>query len=153
MALYKASPAGVPPTEDPLLEEIDALQVGAYNRLTEAKRLQDAGRLEEALREYEAVLQMNPQLIQAHVNLISICGVLKKFDEASRFWRAALTVRPALLLSRYNLACGLALFGKGKDSVTEILEIAREFFDSSLLALTILGPLNGFKISREDLVC
>ena len=38
-------------------------------------------------------------------------------------------------------------------SSDEILEIAREFFDSSLLALTILGPLNGFKISREDLVC
>ena len=50
---------------------------------------------------------------------------LKKFDEANRFWRAALTVRPAFLLARYNLACGLGLAGKGKDAVTEILEIAR----------------------------
>lgn len=49
----------------------------------------------------------------------------KKFDEASRWWRAALTVRPAALLPRYNLACGLGLSGKGKDAVTEILEIAR----------------------------
>lgn len=49
----------------------------------------------------------------------------KKFDEASRWWRAALAVRPAFLLSRYNLACGLGLAGKGKDAVLEILEIAR----------------------------
>lgn len=41
------------------------------------------------------------------------------------------------------------------DAVTgdQILEIARELFNQSRLALTILGPLNGFKISREDLVC
>lgn len=49
---------------------------------------------------------------------------VKKFDEASRFWRASLTVRPAFLLARYNLACGLALAGKGKEAVAQIVEIA-----------------------------
>lgn len=50
---------------------------------------------------------------------------LKKFDEASRFWRTSLAVRPAFLLARYNLACGLALAGHGKDAIAEILELAR----------------------------
>jgi hypothetical protein len=49
----------------------------------------------------------------------------KKFDEAARWWRASLTARPSFLLARYNLACGLALAGKGKDAVLELLEIAR----------------------------
>lgn len=49
----------------------------------------------------------------------------KKFDEASRYWRAALEVRPSFLLSRYNLACGLALFGKGEGAVGQIEEIAK----------------------------
>ena len=49
----------------------------------------------------------------------------KKYDEANRYWRDALVVRPANVISRYNLACGLALAGKPKDAVAEIDEIAR----------------------------
>jgi hypothetical protein len=49
----------------------------------------------------------------------------KKFDEASRYWRAALQVRPSLLLARYNLACGLALFGKNADAIGQLEEIAK----------------------------
>ncbi len=49
----------------------------------------------------------------------------KKYDEANHYWRGALVVRPPNVLSRYNLACGLALAGKPKDAVAEIQEIAR----------------------------
>ena len=49
----------------------------------------------------------------------------KKYDDANHLWRAALSVRPAMVLARYNLACGLALAGKPKDAVAEVVEIAR----------------------------
>jgi predicted Zn-dependent peptidase len=35
----------------------------------------------------------------------------------------------------------------------QVQEIAREFFDQKLIALTVLGNLNGLEIVREDLVC
>ena len=78
---------------------------------------------------------------------------LKKFDEANRFWRAALTVRPAFLLSRYNLACGLGLAGKGKDAVTEILEIARAAKEGDASASNFLEKAktdDDLKTVRED---
>jgi hypothetical protein len=78
---------------------------------------------------------------------------LKKFDEASRFWRASLTVRPAFLLSRYNLACGLGLAGKGKDAVTEILEIARAAKEGDASASNFLEKAktdDDLKSVRED---
>ena len=77
----------------------------------------------------------------------------KKFDEASRWWRAALTVRPAFLLARYNLACGLALAGKGKDAVAEILEIARAANGGDASASNFLEKAKSdddLKTVRED---
>jgi len=34
-----------------------------------------------------------------------------------------------------------------------IQRIAQKFFDQKQIALTVLGNLDGFKISREDLAC
>jgi hypothetical protein len=34
-----------------------------------------------------------------------------------------------------------------------VQNVARDFFDSKHVALTILGNLDGFKMTREDLVC
>jgi predicted Zn-dependent peptidase len=41
------------------------------------------------------------------------------------------------------------------DGVTaeQVLAVAREFFHPERLAITVLGPLNGFKLTRSDLGC
>ena len=41
------------------------------------------------------------------------------------------------------------------DAVTaeQVLAVAREFFESNRLAVTVLGPINGLKLSRADLRC
>lgn len=41
------------------------------------------------------------------------------------------------------------------DDVTapEVLGVANELFDPARIGLTILGPMNGVKISRADLKC
>ena len=78
---------------------------------------------------------------------------LKKFDEANRWWRAALTVRPSFLLSRYNLACGLALAGRGKDAIAELLEIARADQDGDASASNFLEKAKSdddLKTVRDD---
>jgi predicted Zn-dependent peptidase len=35
----------------------------------------------------------------------------------------------------------------------DLQRIAQKFFDQKQIALTVLGNLDGFKISREDLAC
>ena len=49
----------------------------------------------------------------------------KKVDDANRYWRAALTVRPSLVVARYDLARGLALAGKAEAAVVQVAELAR----------------------------
>jgi predicted Zn-dependent peptidase len=41
------------------------------------------------------------------------------------------------------------------DAVTaeQVLAVAREFFRPERLAITVLGPINGLKLSRADLGC
>jgi predicted Zn-dependent peptidase len=41
------------------------------------------------------------------------------------------------------------------DEVTspEVLEVAREFFQTDRLAVTFLGPINDFRFTRADLAC
>lgn len=49
----------------------------------------------------------------------------KSYEEATRYWRAALVVRPSLVVARYELARGLALAGKREAAVVQVTELAR----------------------------
>jgi hypothetical protein len=62
----------------------------------------------------------------------------KKIDAANRHWRAALVVRPSLIVARYNLACGLALAGKGDAAVGQMTELARAATDGDAAAASSL---------------
>ncbi|MBK7396931.1 MAG: hypothetical protein IPJ34_11665 [Myxococcales bacterium] len=62
----------------------------------------------------------------------------KKYKEADRFWRAALVVRPSLVLARYNLACGLALDGHGKAAIGQLEEMGRAAKDGDPTASNLL---------------
>jgi predicted Zn-dependent peptidase len=104
--------------------------------------------------------------------------VLKEFCElksnpisAEELQRAKDYLKGSLLLSlessssrMANLARQEMYFGRhisldelarSVDGVTaeQVLEVAREFFRPDRLAITILGPLSGLKISRADLSC
>ena len=62
-------------------------------------------------------------------------------------------------LSRQEMYFGrhisLDEIARSVDAVTaeQVLEVAREFFHPDRIAITVLGPLNGFKLSRADLAC
>ena len=49
----------------------------------------------------------------------------KIYAEANQWWRAALLVRPALAVARYDLACGLALDKKLEGAVWALSDLAR----------------------------
>ena len=77
----------------------------------------------------------------------------KKYLEADRWWRASLTVRPAHVLARYNLACGLVLAGKNKDGLWALSELARAAQDGDARASNMLEKAKSdddLKAVRDD---
>ena len=69
----------------------------------------------------------------------------KKTDEANRFWRAALTVRPSLVIARYYLARGLALAGKPEATAVQLSELARAAQAGDANAVNFLGSVKDDK--------
>lgn len=71
----------------------------------------EQGSPEEARRAYEAALQLDPSLTEAHVNLGVWHHQAGNLDEAERCYRRALQYDPRCVIAYFNL--GLTLEGKG----------------------------------------
>ncbi len=102
LQVYLEHQAHVPPTEDRLIDEIESLKSGAYHYINEGKRLYDKGQIPEAFEYYKQAAELNPRLIHAHVNLISIYGMREDFTEAEKHYRVAIELNPDLAEVNYN---------------------------------------------------
>ena len=149
-----------------LFQNIRERQGLAYAVFSELNPYRDTGMLsiyagtslESARQVVESILNEFKQLKQESIT-----------DEELR--RAKDHLKGSLMLSlestssrMSNLARQEMYFGRffSLDELTESIEqvtaagvqrIARTFFDQKLIALTVLGNLDGFRIGREDLVC
>ena len=120
LSLYRQSQARVPQVDDPVLERLESLKVGAYHYLHQGKRLQDQGQLQEALQEYQLALQTNPRMLEVHVNLITVYGALGDLEEAQKHYRTSLEIDPNKPWAYYNY--GMVLI-----SQKQFKEAEREF--------------------------
>ncbi|MCI0665996.1 MAG: tetratricopeptide repeat protein [Acidobacteria bacterium] len=91
-----------PLAADPLLIEVADLNSGATERIRRGQRLEAEGRLKESITEHERALEINPQLVQAHINLIQLFGRTGNPDQAERHYRAAVSLNPNIAESHYN---------------------------------------------------
>ena len=66
--------------------------------------------------------------------------------------RMANLARQEMVFGRY-LSMDEVAAGIGAVTAAEVLSVAREIFVGDRIALTVLGPLDGVKISRTDLAC
>jgi Tfp pilus assembly protein PilF len=82
----------------------------ASEHLKRAAALESAGKIEQSIAAHEQALEIDPGLVQAHINLISLYGRTKQFDKAERAYRAALAINPELPDIHYNF--GVALVGQ-----------------------------------------
>lgn len=80
----------------------------ASEHLKRGAALEGAGKIEESIAEHERALEINPGLVQAHINLISLYGRTKQFDKAEQSYRAALAINPDLPDIHYNFGVLLA---------------------------------------------
>lgn len=112
VALYQKDKLGWPLLPDPLLADIMALKTGATDLLRRGIQLAEEGRLQEAAQQHEAALEVDPGLMQAHINLIRLYGQLDETAKAEEHYRAALAIDPNLAEIHYNY--GVLLTGQQK---------------------------------------
>ena len=107
---YEHNKTNVPPSEDPLQAEIAELNAGAMTHIHRAAQLEQAGNFLEAVSEHTRALEIDPKLVQAHVNLISLYGRLGQIDKAEQFFRSAISLNAKQADAYYNY--GVLLFNR-----------------------------------------
>jgi tetratricopeptide (TPR) repeat protein len=101
---------------DPLLVDIVGLRNSATDHLRRGIQLAEKGQLQEAAEEHEAALEVDPELIQARINLIRLYGELDRPEEAEKQYRAALDTDPNLAEIHYNYGVLLASQQRSTDA-------------------------------------
>jgi tetratricopeptide (TPR) repeat protein len=113
MASFAASQSLVPPVSDPLRDELRALDRAAPSLLERGVQLEQAGRIQDAIAAHERALQLDPDLVMAHVNLIILYGKAGEFQKAEAQFQAAVALSPDKLPDAYYNH-GVLLMEEGK---------------------------------------
>jgi len=99
-----------PTLDDPLIVALAEMNAGASKHLKRGALLEASGNLDESIAEHELALELNPWLVQAHINLISLYGRTRQLEKAEKHYREALAINPDLPDIHYNY--GVLLVGQ-----------------------------------------
>jgi tetratricopeptide (TPR) repeat protein len=113
----------VPPSLDPLRDELRRLDLSAAAHLERGVQLEEVGRYEDAITETEKALELDPLLIKAHVNLLILYARTGNAEKAKQHYEAVVATDPeqfpeayynygVLLMKENNLAEAEAAFRK-----------------------------------------
>ncbi len=126
LRLYERNRDGAPPSSDPLLEEVRSLNKSATRQVQIGIQLERQGRLEESATAHKKALEIDPQLVQAHVNLIELYGRLGQFEKADEHYRAAARLDPSSSETYYNygvLLLGAERYQQAESAFRKTIEI------------------------------
>jgi tetratricopeptide (TPR) repeat protein len=104
---------GVP---DPVLRQVRALRDDGSAHLTRGLALEREGDLAGAIREHEAAIAADPELAQAHVNLIALYGRQQQWTRADAAYREAVRLGYGGADAHYNQGVALVLQGREADA-------------------------------------
>ena len=89
--------------QDPLLREVSSLARAPSNHhYLQGLALAEAGDIAAAVNEFEKALVVDPSLIEAHVNLVSLYGGLGRPEDVARHYNAAAERNPDRADLHYN---------------------------------------------------
>ena len=129
-----------PPVDDPLMREIHALRSDPRSRALRGSRLQNEGRLLESIEQYEQALASDHDLVQAHVNLISLYTRTGRPEQAEQHYRQVLRLNPNIADAHYSFA--VLKFQQGQHAQSEAaLSRALEINPAHYAARVSLGTL------------
>lgn len=109
-ALYEKTKLDTPSTGDRLMAEVRALNRSGLELIRLGTDLERQGKLAEAAEAHEQALQIDPNLAQAHINLISLYSRLGDAEKAEENFRRAVELDPNAIEAYYNY--GVLLFGQ-----------------------------------------
>lgn len=90
-------------TTGPHMAEVQALVQSDRSHVARGLRLLRAGQYAEAVAEYEKAVQLNPQAVTAHANLINLYGKLGQIEKAEEHYREATARDPDHAPAHFNL--------------------------------------------------
>ena len=113
LQLYaKADPAPRRHYEDPLVDALDSIRArSAQVAFNDGFARQARGDFEGARKTYETVLEIDPDYVQAHVNLISIFGEIGDYEQAARHYRRSVALDETIAEAHYNYGVTLHFAG------------------------------------------
>jgi len=126
LRFYEENKTGVPPAGDTLLTEVRALNRSATYQVQYGAELEKQGKLAESAAAHEKALEVDPQLVQAHINLIELYGRLGQFEIAEEHYRAAIRLNPDSAESYYNygvLLLSAEKFQSAEEAFRKTIEI------------------------------
>jgi tetratricopeptide (TPR) repeat protein len=132
-AAFARARSSAPPREDPLEEQVLALDASAQGEARRGLGLEAAGRLRESAEAHERALAIDPALTEARINLISLYARLGQPDLAEAHYHKVVALNPNLAGAHY--AYGVLLFGldrlpEAKRAFTQALEADPQHADS-----------------------
>jgi tetratricopeptide (TPR) repeat protein len=102
MDAYPKVKTTVPPVDDPLIDAVLALSRDPGRLLSQAATLESAGHLQAAADLQLSALELDPNLAQAHINLISLYGRLGDLPRAEQHYRQAIALNAGAAEAYYN---------------------------------------------------
>ncbi len=120
-----------PALDDPLLAAIAALNASATDLLARGVALAGQNKLPEAIAAHERAVEINPQLVQAHINLISLNARAGQMQQAEKHYRAAVAKNPNLADSHFNYGIVLMMAERYAEAAAAFKEsLARNPFNA-----------------------
>ncbi len=92
-----------PPIDDPLMQHLDSLAIGAIESLHRGIELMQAGQPKQALPLLIESARINPDLPETHAQLGTAYLLVGEFDNAEHHLKQALKLSPVFVEARYNL--------------------------------------------------
>lgn len=92
--LHDTHPYVVPPIDDPLRDELRALDMSAAAHLERGVQLEEVGRIDDAIAETEKALELDPNLLKAHLNLLVLYGRTGNAEKAKEHYEAVVAGNP-----------------------------------------------------------
>lgn len=110
---FKSGPMKVaqietPHAHEPLPAEASSRKTESLEHLRRGAALEAEGKIEESIAEHETAVELDPGLLQAHVNLISLYGRTGQSGKAEMHYRRGLEINPEIPVLHYNYGVLLA---------------------------------------------
>jgi len=98
----------MPHAHEPLPAEASTRKSASLEHLRRGAALEAEGKIEESIAVHETAVELDPGLLQAHVNLISLYGRTGQSGKAEMHYRRGIEINPEIPVLHYNYGVLLA---------------------------------------------